>query len=338
MQSLFSYKDCLTPLNKIESITIFLNHKEGCKYTIAIPTYNRVSDLKLALESAINQNYVHDYNIIVVDNNPARNDDTELMMLKHYQHSDNVSYFKNTLNVGMINNWNKLFLLSDTEYVIMLHDDDVIFGNYLSVMDMILAVEGNVATINGGKKLWNGAKQLIENRICTEKSIEVYQYSKYSNYPFFHFGAPSGCLFSKSAFIEEGGFDTDAYPSSDYVFIQKLCLSGKKVLSVKDHMMLYRTGTNTTAKIETALAWLKIDKEIKEQLGGILHLPPFFVHIVEYFELKLRVRRVCKTKPNYKYERWTKGSKLFLVFFRIYRYLHVCTIKRKKINKGLMDL
>ena len=41
-------------------------------------------------------------------------------------------------------------------------------------MDMILAVEGNVATINGGKKLWNGAKQLIENRICTEKSIEVY--------------------------------------------------------------------------------------------------------------------------------------------------------------------
>ena len=50
------------------------------QYTIAIPTFNRVDLLKLAIDSAVNQDDFSDYEILVVDNNPERDDATELLM------------------------------------------------------------------------------------------------------------------------------------------------------------------------------------------------------------------------------------------------------------------
>ena len=321
MEDLFEYKDCFTPLNSVESIPIFVNSILGCKYTIAIPTYNRAHDLKQALDSAIEQDFQGDYNILVVDNNPERNDETETLMLA-YRNNKKISYYKNCCNVGMIDNWNKLFMLSETEFVIMLHDDDMIFANYLSEMDSIVNKRNKIAAVNVGKKLWDGNTLPCSKELLSGYPIKAYRYSKYSNFAYFHFGAPSGCLFQKSAVVKEGGFDKSGYPSSDYILIQKLSLAGYDVFQTKEEYMLYRVGTNTTAKPETAIAWLEVDSCIKEQLGKILGIPELLVKLVKYFELKLRIRAINKSNQSYKYGAYTGGGNIFLVFYNLYYHLY----------------
>lgn len=320
MENLFEYKDSFTPLKSVESIPIFVNSLQGCKYTIAIPTFNRPHDLKLALDSAVGQDFQGSYNIIVVDNNPERNDETETLMMG-LREVKNISYYKNSSNVGMIDNWNKLFLLSESEYVVMLHDDDVLFSNFLSVMNRVAAMTPNLAAINAEKLFWDGNMTHNLKKKLSCKSIRGYRYSKYSNYAYFHFGAPSGCLFNKKQVLELGGFDNAAYPSSDYVFVQKLCMSKGLVLKSKTPLMLYRVTQNTTSQLQTKQAWLDIDYRIKEELAEKLHIPSCIKDLIEYFEIKLRLRGIAKVIPNYSYKKWSPGGNLFLVFFKVYRYI-----------------
>ena len=63
--------------------------------SIVIPTYKRVSTLRETLDSVIRQTGNHNYEILVVDNNPERGDETELMMAE-YVSVKNLLYFKNT--------------------------------------------------------------------------------------------------------------------------------------------------------------------------------------------------------------------------------------------------
>ena len=74
MEDYFENKDCITPIKEISSIKVFGNdcHDDGQKpsFTIAIPTYKRISTLSDAIDSALHQEAFKDYERIVVDNNP----------------------------------------------------------------------------------------------------------------------------------------------------------------------------------------------------------------------------------------------------------------------------
>ena len=37
-------------------------------------------------------------------------------------------------NIGMIGNWNRLYTLARGEWVVMLHDDDLLYNDYLSIL------------------------------------------------------------------------------------------------------------------------------------------------------------------------------------------------------------
>lgn len=105
--------------------------------TIAIPTYLRVSTLNDAIASAINQTRFTDYEIIVVDNNPIRNDETETLM-EQYRSIPNLRYYKNSRNLGMTGNWNRLYELAKGDWVVMLHDDDMLAPVYLRTIAEVI--------------------------------------------------------------------------------------------------------------------------------------------------------------------------------------------------------
>lgn len=331
MNNFFEYKDCFTPLREIGVIPIFENKLDNCRYTIAIPTYKRPADLVLAIESALQQDY-KPYNIIIVDNNPERGDETEIIVKERFCDNGNLSYYKNMSNVGMIKNWNRLFELSNTEYVVMLHDDDYLFPYFLNLIDQMINKEGDISAINAGKEMWDGSMPSVLQLGNGMSSIKVYDYSSYSNYPFFHFGAPSGCVFRREDVYKEGGFDDSVYPSSDYIFIQKMCMAGKKMLRTKDSLMLYRVGLNTSSKLETDLQWIEMEAEIKRQLSALLNIRPLYQRIVAYFDIKIRVRRIEKQLPGYRYKDWTRGGKIFLVFYNIYKIICSSLIRVRRIT------
>ena len=127
----FKIEDHFKETDNIPSIPVFENHlTEVPRFTIAIPTYKRNKYLREALESAINQITNEPYEIIVVDNNPERDDDTELLMTR-YKDVKGLSYYKNSENLGMFGNINRCFTINPSQYIILLHDDDVISKNFL---------------------------------------------------------------------------------------------------------------------------------------------------------------------------------------------------------------
>lgn len=130
---LFKYVDNFSKTAHIPSISIIESKIDYIpEITIAIPTYKRTDLLKEAIDSAINQIAYTNYDIIVVDNNPERDCDTEKLMRSY--NNPIISYYKNSENLGMVGNWNRLFTLAKGIYVVMLHDDDLLYPNYLSTI------------------------------------------------------------------------------------------------------------------------------------------------------------------------------------------------------------
>lgn len=95
--------------------------------SIAIPTYNRAdSYLKQTLESAVKQTY-ENLDIIVADNFSA--DNTE-MVVKGFNDS-RIRYFKHGRNIGHINNYSFCVEQARGEYLLLLHDDDLIDHDFV---------------------------------------------------------------------------------------------------------------------------------------------------------------------------------------------------------------
>lgn len=134
----------------VESICIYKAEKDNdAKITISIPTYKRVSTLKETLESAINQEGYDSYLIYVIDNNPERDDETELFMQQYK--GGRVSYFKNEVNLGLCGNWNRCISLPQTEWVCLLHDDDTIDSDFMKVMTPYLRTLPDVGILQSRK-------------------------------------------------------------------------------------------------------------------------------------------------------------------------------------------
>lgn len=97
--------------------------------TIGIPTYNRANDfLCQALESAMVQTYKN-IEIIVSDN--CSNDDTE-QVVKQFK-DPRIQYIRHSENIGGNANFNFCLAQAKGDYFLLLHDDDLIDDDFVSV-------------------------------------------------------------------------------------------------------------------------------------------------------------------------------------------------------------
>ena len=78
------YHDSFSEVSKIKSIKIVDNEVKSASITFGVPTYKRVNTLRSTLDSIISQNGNYAFNIIVSDNNPERDDETERMILSSF--------------------------------------------------------------------------------------------------------------------------------------------------------------------------------------------------------------------------------------------------------------
>ncbi|MGC9354636.1 MAG: glycosyltransferase family 2 protein [Mariniphaga sp.] len=91
--------------------------------TIAMPCYERKEFFLEALESALNQTIK--CKVIVVDNCSSHNYYEKVCEEK------GVTYYRNQTNIGLYPNINRCFELSETEYVKILDDDDILSPLYV---------------------------------------------------------------------------------------------------------------------------------------------------------------------------------------------------------------
>jgi len=96
------------------------------KVTVGIPTFNRAQWLRETVESVLAQTFTN-FRVIVRDN--ASDDATPDVMRSFCD--GRIQYMRSEQNVGSIGNINRLAALADTEYVVLLPDDDILYPGYL---------------------------------------------------------------------------------------------------------------------------------------------------------------------------------------------------------------
>ena len=311
--TIFKEKDCLSSIDGISFITVKQGIVQTTPYTFCVPTFKRSCELKECLDSIYAQQTDIPFNVIVSDNNPERGDETEQLLSDFFSEKKNLTYIKNSVNLGMAGNWNRLLLECTTEFMILFHDDDVLAPFFLQQINDIVSLNQDVAALNCGTLLWYGASHYKYH-----SSNIILKHDAKTNYCRFVFGPPTGCVFSVKEARSIGGFDPDTYPSLDYVFVEKLCLAHKKVLTTKSELMRYRMGTNASVKLPTQEGFLKLDWQIRQELSELLNINPLLKRIVLFFETKLALRAVYKLGGNKSFMEYTAASRPFLLLSMIY--------------------
>lgn len=86
-----------------------------------MPTYNMEKYIDKAIRSALSQT-MEDFKIIIVDDNSS--DNTANIISKF--NDSRIRYIKNAKKLGPIKNFNRCISLSDAEYLVFLHADDLL--------------------------------------------------------------------------------------------------------------------------------------------------------------------------------------------------------------------
>jgi len=103
--------------------------RDNMKFTILLPTRNRLDLLKYAVESIRMQNY-RNWEIVISDN--ASEED-----IKGYITSladQRIRYFRTASFVPVTDNWNNALHHASGDYIIMLGDDDALMPEYLNTL------------------------------------------------------------------------------------------------------------------------------------------------------------------------------------------------------------
>lgn len=296
----FKYVDNFAKTAHIPSIPIFESKLEYIpEITIAIPTYKRADLLKDAIDSAINQVYYSNYDIIVVDNNPERGCETEKLMMSY--NNPKISYYKNADNLGMAGNWNRLFTLAKGRYVVMLHDDDMLLSTFLTEC-ISLACKKNADLI---KPLAFDEDQ--KNTDCgLQDDIKQCRIKRVFDIDNIHgnaLGAPTGCLIKKDCVFKLGGFNQDYYPTHDFCFMVYFSKHFRSFRFYKK-LYIYRKEVSTSANKTILDNFIYNDFYLYTQLLNKYHIPKTLIkkYLSYRFNKTIESNRIYWNMPDYNFD------------------------------------
>lgn len=192
------------------------------RVSIVIPTYKRAHLLREALESCLNQSD-DDYNIIISDNVPDRNDETELLIRE--MNEPKIVYYKNEANIGPLGNFNRCIELSDCDYCIFLCSDDLISDNLVADTKRLVALHPDsdmllpqktimypekTYKMKGYSTLVRWAGKILGSTVAVKLTAEDFMV-------YYSPGGPSGIIYKRATFMESGGFNPEWHPTGDNV-------------------------------------------------------------------------------------------------------------------------
>lgn len=317
------------------------------RITIAIPTYNRTEFLVETLNSALNQEgCTEEYEVLVLDNNSLRHCATEeyVIGLNHPY----ISYYKNSGNIGMVGNWNRLFKLALGEYVVLLHDDDLISENYLKVISTYLNAKRSIGLIQPKKLYFKNvdelnSKILLRNLVIDENRA-LKQIFDVDNFNTFYLGAPTGCLLNKQAVLEFGGFNNDFYPAHDFQFVN-LFSCYYNTFELDHNLVYYRFSVNESLRIETIRSfiindyWLRIALFRKYSIPFIIYEPFLSCVIEKHIEFWKSLNKEFEFDQKYLFPHYSNirigvAKNLVKYYFKIQRFF---MILKKRFSLSISD-
>ena len=177
--------------------------------TIIIPIYDHPYDLIFrSINSAIYQECDFAFHIIIIDDYTA--DDRNNVVLNYVKslHDTRITYYKNQSNLGVFANWNRGILLSNSDWITILHTDDFFKNNLLSNMKNIIDCHPEIDQLCCNYKMLDAKDKRINindeyrgtnEHVCVRKV-------KYTEYFYEMKTSVKGSFYKKDKLLSLGGF------------------------------------------------------------------------------------------------------------------------------------
>lgn len=242
VDNFFNDDDKFLKYSKVKTNLMYGSVDKSVELSIIMPVYKRVSFIRNALDSVLNQKTNIKYNVIIVDNTVEN--DSIFNIVKEYPR-DRVAYFKNEINIGMFGNWNRCIELAPTPYVTMLHDDDMLKDDYVeNVMQLCKKYpEINCLGVLHDEIDENGDITVSNND--SNQLINVKPKEFYINLNKIHI---CGCLIKKQVAMKIGGFNENTSAAADTNFLCKIACHVGGAYQYNKTLSSYRVAENESMK------------------------------------------------------------------------------------------
>lgn len=227
------------------------------KFCFVIPTYKRAKLLKRALLSLLEQEKDSEFNIVVIDNDEMRNNETEVLMESFVEKHKNMYYYKNEKNIGLFGNWNRCYEIGSQkgEFCCILMDDDELKPDYLRRIKEELNKE-DYDCIRVGADILNQENKLTTESGLTERYHNRPGHMEKIDWRYFLFrGAlpPSGMCIKGSVMRRLGGYKEEYWPGSDFELDTRL-VRDYKVGMLWERLCVTHTEVSTSKQEKTEKA------------------------------------------------------------------------------------
>jgi glycosyltransferase involved in cell wall biosynthesis len=272
---IYKYCNNFQKIKNIDAELLYSGRDSGPKpfLSIIITVYKRKEYIAEAVYSAVNQKYVQfEYEIIVISDDP----DNSLDDFKKFLDIKNIFFYKNSQNIGLYNTCNMGAKIARGKYIAFLHDDDILYPDYLSeIYNFILFIKPGAECIltnrdttgdyiQKKKKIWEIVlKRLVSPLYFIQiifrdsyKSISLKEglTCQLSNI----YKAPTcGALFHRETFMESGGFNQDFWPVTDYFFFLNFNRN-HKIYMLRKKIACYRWFDNLSQNKNIQFLGLKV--------------------------------------------------------------------------------
>jgi glycosyltransferase involved in cell wall biosynthesis len=253
---------------------------ENNRITIAITVYERINFFEEALNSALSQTI--QCPIIVVDNASSHNQFEKIIKQKNVS---NVTYIRNSSNLGGIGNWNRCIELCQTQYLTILHDDDTLHPYFIEHCLNVLQNEGkDLCCVAVSELIGNDPSVLLKK----EQSC-VYKLKRFKTKHFLTTNLSSfpGVIFPVDVAKQLNGFDIDMYPINDYDFWVRLSENINVYRSNFIGAYYRRSEQQGSANVFYAV----VDKiyhrrlQLYSQLGKVIYFVPYLCSLWSTYSL-----------------------------------------------------
>jgi glycosyltransferase involved in cell wall biosynthesis len=192
--------------------------------TIGIPTYNRPHWLKRSIESALSQS-ITNFRLLIADN---ASDYRTREIVESFD-DDRIEYVRLPVNIGMTPNINRVIELTQTDFLVILPDDDLLYPDYLQSTLAILESNPEAGVVHTAFDLMGGDGRIIEEgrslmngraSVGIDRGYDVIELGMRSS----GLACWTSCLFRTKAISAAGGLRVEDEPFADGPLIMRIAL------------------------------------------------------------------------------------------------------------------
>lgn len=215
---------------------------EEPRVTVLVPTYNRATQLRRALDSIVNQTYSN-LKVLISDN--ASEDDTAAVCSEFCDADSRITYFRQEVNITPVPNFTWLLTHADTEFVLMVADDDWLGLDYVERCLAMMDSDPALAIVTGVNHydVEDSRHRLARNLQLTESSASLrvlrYLRGRWSSTAFY------GLLRTSAV---KPALPIPNVMGADWIFIAAVLFAGKAVTTEQTHLHREQGGASASFK------------------------------------------------------------------------------------------